>query len=582
MNEIATAEGLLRAGHFEEALAEIIRGLARIFGLAEAPEALLRGLLHAVATAPAANWQGYYPVFERFGLLLAKSRATPESAWIDTAVACPIEKSSDAEFPQRFVTACALLGFSRGSSQEWNHAVFERILLPWMRRALAADRLEQAFEIERIAYITHVKQEESEAHFAYCVGQWKDAMREAGARFASTLPSTPRSAPGLLPRIAFFVHNMSQLAHVQMVVDLIEGNAQLPARRFEPYVFCLMGEREMIERVRRAGAKVEVLFQASFRPGYRSALSILRRRIAEAGIDELVWVSMVLVMPFAFAMRLAPAQTWWAMKYHSLDLEEIDGYLTGGGVEGGNKSIGGRTWLAGPVASAQWTAPEKAAEAASIRRSLAAEAIVFGTFGREEKLNSPPFLDAIARILKAVPDAVFLWTGRERHSGIQQRLEAAGVADRCRFIGWVDTKLYAQVIDVFLDSFPFPCGFTLYEAAAAGRPVVLFSSATSADTGANALIGPLLDEGDPQRESARLARSIFAANGENFCLRAYTVEEYVDLAVRAGSDKAFREKSGDAYRAFVEHFLADRSRAARIYADHFLAVIEAVKRRASA
>src|SRR5258706_15425582 len=126
MNEIATAEGLLRAGHFEEALAEIIRGLARIFGLAEAPEALLRGLLHAVATAPVANWQGYYPVFERFGLLLAKSRATPESAWIVTVVACPIEKSSDAEFPHRFLTALALLGVSRCSSQEGNLAVFVR------------------------------------------------------------------------------------------------------------------------------------------------------------------------------------------------------------------------------------------------------------------------------------------------------------------------------------------------------------------------------------------------------------------------------------------------------------------------
>ena len=448
-----------------------------------------------------------------------------------------------------------------------------------LRSARTAGGLEAAFEIESTVYEVHVKQLEDETHFAHCVAQWKDAMREAGARFASTLPPTPRAAPGPLPRIAFFVHNVTRLAHVQMVVDLIEGNAQLPAPRFEAYVFCLVGEREAIERLRRAGASVEVLFESSTRREVAPALSILKRRIAEAGIDELVWVSLVVLLPFAFAMRLAPAQVWWALKYHSLDLDEIDGYVTGGGVEGGTKTIGGRTWLAGPVASAQWTSPEKAAEAAAIRRSLGPSAIVFGCFAREEKLDSAPFLDAVARVLEAVPAAVFLWAGHAQHPGVQRRLEAAGVASRCRFVGWVDTKLYAQVIDVFLDSFPFPCGFTLYEAAAAGRPAVLFSSAASADTGANALIGPLLDQGDPERESARLARSIFHSGGENLCLRAFTVDEYVDLAVRAGTDAGFRERAGSAYRAFVERFLADRSRAAGIYADHFLAVIEAAKRR---
>lgn len=577
---IFTHAQVMRArGNEEAALAETLRAIAGIFKLPEVEGIAMRGLLRLVATVPSVQWADYGQLFAMFGSLLANSRPIPDATWIDEALASPILMSPDSEFAPRLAGTCALLGFIAESPLEWNREIFERLMMPWMRRALAGGRFDSALLIERVVYAAHVKQVESEAHFAHCVAQWKDAMREAGARFASTLPTVERAAPGTMPRVAFFVDNLTGLAHARMVADLIEGNARLQDRRFEPYVFCLTGESQMIERLHRTGTTVEVLFDAGNSHGYASALSLLRRRIAECGIDELVWVSVVVMMPFAFAMRIAPAQAWWAMKYHSLELDEIDGYITGGGIEGGTKTIAGRTWLAGPVASQEWTAWERASEAAHVRGSLPQGTIVYGTFGREEKLNSASFLEAVSRVLKAVPNAVFLWTGRQQHAAIQRHLEASGFADRCRFIGWVDTKLYAQVIDVFLDSFPFPCGFTLYEAAAAGRPAVLFMSDASADTGANALIGPLLDRGDPQRESALAARSIFRAGGEDLSLRASTTDEYVALAVRLGTDEGFRKRAGEAYRAFVESFLADRARSARIYGDHFLTIIEAAKRR---
>jgi glycosyltransferase involved in cell wall biosynthesis len=575
------AEMLQAGGDIAAARAELIRVLATFLSLPPEASALLRGIFAILATAPLSKWQPLLPVFSKLGYLLAASRPTPDPAWIDDAAAAPI-LAAGGDFTTRIAGFCALLGFSRESGVAWNREIFERVFLRWMLEALDTERLAQAFELEQIVYEIHVKQLESEEHFARSVARWKDAMRAAGARFAARLPRTPRAAPQALARVAFFIENITGLAHVQMTLDLIEGNASLPAPRFAPHVFCLNGEPEAIRRMRDTGVSVEILCPSSSRAELVPALATLQRRLAEIGADALVWVSLVVTMPFAFAMRLAPAQIWWAMKYHSLDMPEIDGYLTSGGLEGGTKSIGGRTWLAAPVASRQWTAPGKAAEAAAVRSALGPARVVFGSFGREEKLDSAPFLDAVARILRAVPDSLFLWTGRGRHPGIQRHLESAGVAGRCRFIGWVDTKLYAQVIDVFLDSFPFPCGFTLYEAAAAGKPAVLFSSAASADTGANALIGPLLDQGDPARDAARLARSIFHSGGEDLSLRTRSAEDYVAVAVRAGTDEGFRKRAGEAYRRFVESFLADRARAAQIYAGHFDAVIAAARARGAA
>ena len=41
------------------------------------------------------------------------------------------------------------------------------------------------------------------------------------------------------------------------------------------------------------------------------------------------------------------------------------------------------------------------------------------------------------------------------------------MADRCHFAGWVDTRLYASALDLFLETFPLGCGIT-------GRAIVPF------------------------------------------------------------------------------------------------------------
>jgi glycosyltransferase involved in cell wall biosynthesis len=394
---------------------------------------------------------------------------------------------------------------------------------------------------------------------------WVDDMREGGRNFAAKLPPVERAPNGPVPRIAFFVHNVTMLAHTTALLEVLEGHAELPEPRMKPYLFHEAGDPAAIERFRRAGLQVEAL------PGSpASRLAHLRRRIAEEGIEVLAWISLAITMPFAFGMRLAPRQVWWAMKYHALEFPEIDDYITGGG-ETGIHMIQGRPWRVGPVVAAKWFAPELAPDARRIREGLGARGVVFGSFGRTEKLNSPIFLDAVVEILRRTPDAMFLWTGRSAHPDIQARFEEAGVAARCRFIGWVDTKLYAQVIDVFLDSFPFPGGFTLYEAMAAGKPAVLFASPESAHGGINAIVGHLLQSHPSSSDEARLAHAIFRPEaGVSLYLRAQNADEYVGQACNLARDSAWRERVGAAGREFIGKVMTDRRRAANIYVDHLL------------
>ncbi len=566
---------LLRAtGRGAESLAAYAAILALEFKVdARArPFQVARAVAEVAATAPVSLWMPRLNAFSAFGVLLAQSPlGQAERSLLATCAALRLRAADEREFEARMMGVFALLGFDARAPAAHTHWVFEQVALPWMQRAFEADDVGAALSLERAIYLTYVKQTETEPHFAASFARWKDGMRALGARYAASLPPVARGAPGSIPRIAFFVQNITNVAHVQMAMDMLEGHAALPEPLFEPHVFCFAADEPVLRALEARGLRITVLFKQG--PGERAAFANLRRDLIARGIDLLVWISLALGMPFGFGMRLAPKQVWWALKYHALEMPEIDGYITGGGLEGGTKEIGGRTWRAGPVAGSDWVAQDRSMEAARVRQSFGPCRVLYGCFGREEKLADPAFLDAVSDILRAVPEARFLWTGRHQHAGVQAHFERAGVAARSHYIGWVDTKLHAQVIDVFLDSFPFPCGFTLYEAMAAGKPVVLFDSPAAKDTGAHALVAPLLEQGDPNRENARAARAIYRPGGEDLYLRAKDAADYVALAVRLAGDEALRARAGGANRAFVERFLADRPRAARIYAGHFLAIL---------
>lgn len=493
--------------------------------------------------------------------------------------------------PETIARLTALLGlaaFSKQSDARWNRMVFEHALLPWLSEALRAGRYNVALMLESSALIEYAPQTETDQHFGTCVRRWIDAMRAEGRRFGTKLPMLSRSPGASVPGVAFVVHNLSSLAHVRLLVDALEGHASLGVPLIRPLVVCFWKAADpatarIEERIRRTGTEIVAIPPPGKGPAGTAELRVVRDTLAARRVDAVVWVSYVALMPFAFAMTMAPAQIWWAMKYHNLDFEEIDGYLTTGGVTGGTRRIGSRVWRAGPVAAEDWYDAQLAAEATIIRARYAQHRVVYGCFGREEKLNSGPFLDAVCEILRAVPDAGFLWAGRQQHREIQARFDAAGVAQRCHFIGWVNTRLYAQVIDVFLDSFPFPCGFTLYESMAAGKPVVLYASDEAAETGARSMIEPLLlgEQGSAVDQDA--ARAIFRHDREgSFYLCAQTSSQYASYATRLAADEALRQQAGAAGQQFVARFMSDRRRLGRIYAEHLVAIVRETEARRAA
>lgn len=539
--------------------------LARAVGCGPlAVEAGLIGLLDWICRSPLAVLQPHLPAIGRLGRQLGRSgemqrhgeAVLSKLASFDPA-SLPPGKDEDAVYVLLRAADC-----SAAAPEAWMESLLQRAILPWMHRALAGDRHGLLLLLEAQAYAAYVTAREGEAHFTRAFGLWTPLMLAAGKRAGASLPPPDSRAPGAALRIAFVLQSGGFLAHTRILVNYLEILQARGPGEIEPLVL----HRGVLDPALRdtlvsLGVSVACLDeQAPDGQGeFYGSLLALRRHVHAECIDAVVWVSTPTQMAFAFAMRVAPVQIWWSMKYHTLAFEGIDGYLSSQPGSGDTREMGGRRWRVVPIAGDGWHRPELAPQAARIRDSYV-QSLLLGCFGREAKLASAPFLDSVIEILRARPEAGFLWTGRERSSFIESRFAAAGVVERCHYIGWVDTRLYAQVIDLFLDSFPFPCGTTLCEAMAAGRAAVGFRSPEAAERGLYGMAGLAIEglAGSPQ-EQVR-AREIFGTGDASLLYCAKDEAQYVDYALRLAGDPALRAAAGEANRRFIDEFMSDRAR----------------------
>jgi glycosyltransferase involved in cell wall biosynthesis len=466
------------------------------------------------------------------------------------------------------------IGFTALNSFKKKTLIFDRLVLPLMQWAAETDSLDLLLRLEAVSYVHYVRQRETEEHFRTCFQKMLPLMISAGERQRHQLPAMKSRQNKSPARIGFFLHNASILAHVEVMINMIAGYRRGGESSLDFRVYCFEGSSlEMEAKLADLNVPLTILNQrfpeTEERPWAR--LLAMRNLLNEEEVHAITWISLAVFMPLAFSAGMAPVQIWWAMKYHSLELEAIDGYVTGGGITR-TRLVGGRVWRNGVLGSKDWYDEKLQGEAAALRM-LAPDKIILATLGRIEKLLDPTYLESICALLRRNPEAIFLWTGRHYEPSIQNTFEEAGIASQTQFIGWVNTQLYAQVIDIFLDSFPLPCGFTLFQAMAAGKPVVIMTTPEAGMTGLWALIGPLLEDaaGTPE-ERAELKEVIGFPDRMGIGI-AHSPDEYIELASNFIQNSNSRANAGSASRALIKRYFSDPGEMARSYAAHFHEII---------
>lgn len=419
-------------------------------------------------------------------------------------------------------------------------------------RCIRAGDANAALAVEGMIYHAFVKAVEDEGHYERCFARWREPMAALGRKFRQ-----PAAPAGPSRRIGFVFHNGVMLGHTEVLFRLVESSDR---DREEPRIYVMTEcSPEFLARAGALGVAVEIFPDPrAENPGLLPRLQWMRDKMASDGVPSAVWVSVPMTALFTAGMRLAPVQVFWSLRYHPVRSPDIDGYLTYGSWAESERVFHGQRWTVCPVPLALDPRPVAALAVAELRARFP-HPVLLGSLAREEKLDSRPYLESIAEILRLNPDAGFLWTGHARHPGIAAFFAERGLAPRTHFVGWVDTALYAAALDLFLETFPLGCGITGYQALAAGVPLLSYLDA-------NTVFGM-------QYWSDLMSQAGTPADVTREQLDAYPVlcarnpAEYVELASRMLRDPAFRESWKAREARYFEAEIAGIARYSRRYFD---------------
>jgi len=500
----------------------------------------------------------------------------PETA---DAIKKAAKTTSDPETVLKLLALGGIVGFSVSAPLRWLDFLFESLVFPAATAAVEARMHETALKFERAAYANYTQAKDDAEHFRETVRHWIPLMRRCGKDFGADLPRmhVPERRQET-PKVAFYLHNSEILGHTEAFLSFLRGFAKLTPRPIDAIVYISGEINPTLDRHLTAYGVERVYLRALAGEAAKVTreMSALREDIRKRGVAAVVFVSLALYMPFAFSMRLAPVQIWWSMKYHSLETPEIDGYMALGSFDR-YRTIDGRRWRAVHRAMEPLFDPSLTEEAGRIRKRLLADrgTLLLGCIGRAEKMISDDYIAAVADIMEAVPETVFVWTGKSKNPQVVRLLEKHRIHERCRHVGWIDTRLYAQVLDIFLDTFPFASGLTAFEAMAAERPVVSMITREALGTGMPGHLWPVYrgEAGTPEIQQD--VRDLFTdVDGGSLLPFAESVDAYRSFSIRLCEDEGYRSRAGAAARRFIGRYMTNDERMAETGCRHILEIID--------
>lgn len=361
--------------------------------------------------------------------------------------------------------------------------------------------------------------------------------KQIGALYADIpLGTWPDLPPNPKPRVAFYLPTSAMLAHVKTLETLLSA---IKAHAPEIDAYMVVGSRlcpEFVNAFQTLAVSCYV-FDSTDPDAWTKAAEWGRK----TGLDAFVHVSSVQLMAYASKLRCARKHVWWSMKWHA-SFPHVDGYFAMGNPgETGTRELRGATWQLIPAAFPELARPELASVAMQLRATLPAKT-VYGTFARDEKYSAE-FLNAVARILDANPDAMFVYASR-------QQMAWADYGSRVKWLGWLGSDqlaVWIQAIDVMLDPFPFAGGHVSFDAMANKTPIAFFRT----------------DDPEQPFPAAMMERAGWTP------LVANDADDYVGIAGRMPRDfETYRAYNLD----FYEQHLRDESRMAR----EFTAAVRAI------
>jgi tetratricopeptide (TPR) repeat protein len=279
-------------------------------------------------------------------------------------------------------------------------------------------------------------------------------------------------------KIAFvrdrLVNNSPHMIEYSVIKVLMENENF--TKNFEVYLYSTgriekdLDDEKIIAVYQKLGVIVKTIPKEWYVRGYYydplEKAMMIRNDMIHEHIDIMIgMVSGNSDVDFLFTTRSAPHQIYWSHGNFEYDVPNIDKRITHGTVPDGKFSY---SHFSVQRDYSDYKSQSVIAEAESIRSQYGKDTVILGSIGRLVKVDSLEYLEAVAKLLKMNPNAVYLACGSGNIETIKAKLEGFGVEDRFLFVGFVEAKIYVNVLDIYLDTFPHHGGESVREAQMAG------------------------------------------------------------------------------------------------------------------
>ena len=404
----------------------------------------------------------------------------------------------------------------------------------YAKRAVARGNDNLMNELFFISFFVKAQKEPDEAGYNKWLHDFARLSFQTGERHRGPLQAWPRKTP----RLAFIGlgDDPSAYDHIYHLCNYLHKSGS-----YKPYLF-LFSPHNNLDRITAHFQQAEtpviiVPFNESI---IIESCVQMRDALAKEEINIAAWVHLPTLMFALFGMGVAEKQVFISQYLHpDLARFDIDGLMTYGNIADKESVFLKDKWRTIPSSLDMPVKPSP--DHQELRKQFAKDDThLLATFGRIEKIRQKDFLRCVAGILRKVPKAVYLYTGYEDDSDIASFFLAYNLADRIKFIGWVDIDAYLPIVDLVLDSFPLATGITALKAMAYGKPVLSMGNAYSY-MGRD--IKPVIDQQVFKGFDA--AKPVFFALKEKLSFmkgRPYALDEqdYIAKAVAFLSDKRER------------------------------------------
>lgn len=189
-----------------------------------------------------------------------------------------------------------------------------------------------------------------------------------------------------------------------------------------------------------------------------------REILIEDEIDILVGLHTRVEYMFLYVTRTAAKQYYWFHNSnHAYDVKGIDKRITHSGQPPKSKYNMETFTIYSDYSKMESKSFDKLS--LDIKSNFTNDMVILGSIGRLIKVDSESYINVVVEIMKENPNTIYLACGIGDKSNILKIIEDNKLENRFFFPGFIDTRLYCRVIDIYLDTFPEMGGESVNEFA---------------------------------------------------------------------------------------------------------------------